>query len=191
MSVKITVEHVRAAINWALTHRDIAGKIGGIVRRYKQSVLDDGESCNIWGAASILAGNGPATEYPSHNALGLGAIDDVAYYEIIAVRLILSHSATPEHILAALDHLCDENGNWKCKYCIQCEDCESCEHCQDCERCIGCESCEFCSDCENCTDCLSCVRCARCVLCRDCEDSVGCSDLEDQIMTIEKGNSSQ
>ncbi len=134
MTAQITREHVLAACEWAIQHRDSAGEIGGVARRYEQSSWDCGTACCVWGAASLLAGLGPATDGPADGALGDGDGE-------IAVRLMRLTTTTPEHIAAALRGECDAQGNWRCTDCADCTDCAGCADCTCCTCCTCCEGC--------------------------------------------------
>lgn len=63
MDNPITLDHVKAAAEWALTAQEPC-QIDGLTRRYAQDSWDCDTSCCMWGAASILAGNGPASAGP-------------------------------------------------------------------------------------------------------------------------------
>lgn len=170
--MRITHGHVLAACEWAMEHRDRAGEIGGVIRRYDQRHRDTGKTCDVWGAASLLAGAGVATTGPDDDALGDGV-------GRIAVRLMRSSMATPEHIAAALRGECDANGNWRCTGCVGCVDCENCVDCDDCAECVGCTDCEGCTGCVDCTGCGYCRDCAGCDDCEDCMGCIDCTGCED------------
>ena len=61
---EITLKHVAQAVEWA-KGAAAPQPIDGLVRKYSQAQWDCGTTCCIWGAASIIAGNGPATCGPS------------------------------------------------------------------------------------------------------------------------------
>jgi hypothetical protein len=94
---EITLDHIRQAAEWAKTAQ-YQQTIGGLTRNYNQSEgWDCGTSCCIWGAASIIAGNGPATTGPSV---------DWAKQSInhtVARALMNSESSTPEQLLESLN----------------------------------------------------------------------------------------
>ena len=61
---EVTIDHVKQACQWAKTAGETPKPIDGLERRYRQDNWDCGTSCCVWGAASLLAGNGPATNGP-------------------------------------------------------------------------------------------------------------------------------
>lgn len=151
----ITEAHVRQAIDWAMGNGTLPS---GIERTYDQATVDCGSSCCIWGAAHLIAEMPGLAEMPtSDTALG----DELRL--VIAVRLMRSSTAAPEHIRAALDGECDDRGNWRCSDCVDCS---------RCARCSGCARCSACSDCSGCWECSGCSGCSRC---SDCSDCVDCS----------------
>jgi hypothetical protein len=93
---QVTIEHVRQAVEWAKTAQKDTCPIDGTTRRYNQSNWDCGTSCCIWGAASILAGNGPATEGPSDEWAQDGQ-------QKILVALMRSNASTPEQFALILE----------------------------------------------------------------------------------------
>ncbi len=71
---KVTIDHIRQAVEWAKTARVIPQPIDGKVRRYNQIEWDCGTSCCIWGAACIIAGEehpngGPSDEWEDQSEL--------------------------------------------------------------------------------------------------------------------------
>jgi hypothetical protein len=88
----ITLEHIKAACEWAKT-ADEPTPIDGGVRKYDQSNWDCGTSCCIWGAASIISANGPAKSGPSAEWAAQSAA------HILAAALMNSGSSTPDQIL--------------------------------------------------------------------------------------------
>ena len=67
----ITLDHVRQAAEWAMKAASEPQPIDGLTRKYRQSDWDCGTSCCMWGAASIMAGCGPAKEGPSSSKIFL------------------------------------------------------------------------------------------------------------------------
>jgi Pentapeptide repeats (8 copies) len=92
---EITLEHVKKAAEWAQTAIDAPQVIDGLTRRYNQGTWDCGTSCCIWGAASIIAGNGPSLIGPP-NVWG----SDLR--RILVAALLNSGRSTPEQVLAIL-----------------------------------------------------------------------------------------
>ncbi len=89
----VTVDHIKAACEWAKTAKEPQA-IDGQTRRYNQSNWDCGTSCCIWGAAHILAGNGPATSGPPAE----WAAKDLRH--ILLAGLMNSGLSTPDQIAA-------------------------------------------------------------------------------------------
>lgn len=89
----VTLDHIAAACTWA---KDAAKPcaIGSEIRSYNQSGFDCGTTCCIWGAASILAGNGPAKEGPST----VWALQSARHQAVTG--LLCSITSTPEQIAA-------------------------------------------------------------------------------------------
>ncbi len=100
---EITLEHIRKAAEWAKTAIEEC-PLDGQVRKYNQSSWDCGTSCCVWGAASILAGEGPAKSGPPNS----WAKD--AKSKII-IALLNSTRSTPDQMLLILnrDNLSDAN----------------------------------------------------------------------------------
>jgi len=93
---EVTLEHVRQACQWAKTAA-APTPIDGQVRKYDQAKWDCGTSCCIWGAASIIAGNGPATSGPPAEWAKRSAAHQLTF------ALMCSSSGDPERIEKALD----------------------------------------------------------------------------------------
>jgi len=93
---EVTLDHIRQACQWARTAA-APTPIDGQVRKYNQSNWDCGTSCCIWGAASILAGNGPATDGPPAEWAKRSAAHQLTF------ALMCSSSGDPERIEKALD----------------------------------------------------------------------------------------
>ena len=95
----VTLEHIRQAAEWAKTARDAPQPIDGFTRQYSQDVWDCGTACCIWGAANILAGNGPADVGP------LRSWDDWGQDEqrTAIADLLGDATTTPERVLVELD----------------------------------------------------------------------------------------
>lgn len=91
---EITLDHIRAAAEWA-KQASKPYPIDGLTRQYKQDSWDCGTSCCIWGAASILAGNGPTTTGPEDDWASDGQ-------RKIIVGLLRSSKSTPEQVLLIL-----------------------------------------------------------------------------------------
>ena len=54
--MKVTLDHIRRAAEWAIKTGNKPRRIGNKKRAYNQSTWDCGTACCIWGAACILAG---------------------------------------------------------------------------------------------------------------------------------------
>jgi hypothetical protein len=91
---KITLDHIRQAAEWAKTAQE-PQPLDGMVRKYHQGDWDCGTSCCMWGAACILAGEGPAASGPP----GEWAKSPI---EIAAVGIMRSGMSTPDQMLALL-----------------------------------------------------------------------------------------
>lgn len=91
MPNEVTLDHIAKAAEWA-AHAQATCELDGQQRRYDQSQWDCGTSCCIWGAASILAGNGPAKKGPPTEWLSLDA-----KHRLIGA-LLFSQYTTPERI---------------------------------------------------------------------------------------------
>ena len=61
---EITIDHIKQACEWAKSAKDSPKPIDGLERQYSQGDWDCGTACCIWGAASILSGNGPTKNGP-------------------------------------------------------------------------------------------------------------------------------
>jgi len=91
----ITLDHVRQAAEWAKKAVEPT-PIDGQVRKYNQGNWDCGTSCCMWGAASIIAGQGPASTGPSDEWAG----QDTQH--LGAAALMRSGMSTPDQMLAFL-----------------------------------------------------------------------------------------
>ena len=92
---EVTLDHIRAAAEWARTAEQPT-PLDGTIRRYDQGQWDCGTACCIWGAASILAGNGPAKEGPPQEWRKKDA-----QHRIVSA-LMCSGGTRPEQILEIL-----------------------------------------------------------------------------------------
>jgi hypothetical protein len=93
---EITLDHIRQAAEWAKTAYDQPKEIDGLTRRYDQGNWDCGTACCMWGAASIVAGNGPAITGPSDKWAAQSTT------HAVAVGLMRSASSTPDQMLLFL-----------------------------------------------------------------------------------------
>ncbi len=91
----VALDHIRKAAKWAKA-ANVPTPLDGTTRRYDQSQWDCGTACCMWGAASILAGNGPAKCGPPDE----WATDARSK---LVVALLNSGYTTPEQMLAILD----------------------------------------------------------------------------------------
>jgi hypothetical protein len=95
---EITLDHIRAACQWArnAAAADAPQPIGeagdGLTRAYDQAHWECGTSCCVWGAASILSGNGPAIEGPP----AAWAAQSAGH--LLAAALMRSGNSTPDRI---------------------------------------------------------------------------------------------
>src|ERR1700723_512218 len=92
----ITLDHIRQAAEWAQKAK-LPTPLDGVTRQYDQSQWDCGTSCCIWGAASILAGNGPATSGPPDEWTKTDA-----HHQIVSA-LMCSGVTSPKQILDILE----------------------------------------------------------------------------------------
>jgi hypothetical protein len=92
---EITLEHIRKAAEWAKSASEPT-PIDGVTRRYDQGHWDCGTACCMWGAASIIAGNGPALSGPPEG----WAINS---QRKLVRALLNSGSTTPEQVIEVLD----------------------------------------------------------------------------------------
>ena len=101
---EITLEHIRDAALWAQQATEEVKPIDGLERKYNQNSWDCGTSCCIWGAASILAGCGPAKAGPQPEWL-------TDQTHTVVAGLLRSGTSTPEQILSFLreSDLCGAN----------------------------------------------------------------------------------
>jgi len=95
----ITLEHVRQAAEWASKAGRKPTPIDGLTRTYNQSQWDCGTDCCMWGAASILAGCGPAAAGPSIEWSG----QDLAH--TLVASIMRTGNSTPKQMLALLVNL--------------------------------------------------------------------------------------
>src|SRR5438105_4922465 len=93
---EITLDHVRQAAEWAQKASVGPLPIDGLERRYAQGNWDCGTSCCMWGAASIIAGCGPAGQGPPDEWATTGR-------HKLAVALMNSGRSTPEQMLAIIN----------------------------------------------------------------------------------------
>jgi len=100
---EITLDHIRAACEWAITARETPQPIDGLVRKYDQGHWDCGTACCVWGAAHIQAANGKATSGPSK------AWSNQSLAHTLIAGLMNTSSATPERMIALLDNLSGAN----------------------------------------------------------------------------------
>ena len=91
--IPITLDHIRQAAEWAEKAGVRKRWIGGLERRYNQCIWDCGTSCCIWGAASILAGCGPASAGPPREWSAQSLT------HALAASVMNSKSSTPEQML--------------------------------------------------------------------------------------------
>ena len=89
---EITLDHIRQAAEWAAKSRDEATPIDGLTRRYDQSDWDCGTACCMWGAASILAGCGPAKSGPPEEWSGADLL------HTLVAGVLRSGNGTPSQI---------------------------------------------------------------------------------------------
>ena len=94
--IEVTREHIIAACEWAETAQDMPAPLADCKMLYEQHTWHCGTSCCIWGAASIIAGNGPAAEGPSDEWMKLDILHTGA------AALMRSDCATPDQVLAFL-----------------------------------------------------------------------------------------
>jgi hypothetical protein len=92
---EITLDHIRQAAEWSETAINPC-QIAGLTRSYDQSRWDCGTACCIWGAASIIAGNGPATDGPPEDWSGKDLRKQ------LTVALLRSSATKPRQILDVL-----------------------------------------------------------------------------------------
>jgi hypothetical protein len=102
---EVTLEHVKAAAEWAKQAKEDYMPIDGLTRRYKQWEWDCGTACCIWGAAHIIAGNGPAGGPPSNE----WAAKSPAH--AVVNGLLCSGQTVPEQVLAILSDADLSNAN--------------------------------------------------------------------------------
>jgi hypothetical protein len=93
---EITLSHIKQAAEWARDAKEAPKPIDGMTRLYRQGQWDCGTSCCMWGAASIISGNGithdgPTAEWASQTLLHLGA-----------AGLMNSGTSSPEQMLELL-----------------------------------------------------------------------------------------
>ena len=92
----ITLDHIKQAAVWAAQTKTESKPIGSLERSYKQSEWECGTSCCMWGAASILAGCGPAAAGPSPEWSG----QDL--WHTLVAGILRSGNSTPEQMLQLL-----------------------------------------------------------------------------------------
>jgi hypothetical protein len=92
----ITLDHIRAAAEWARDAANEPKPIDGQTRKYNQGQWDCGTSCCMWGAASLLAGCGPASGPPPEDWLS-------DHVHVAVNGLLCSGMTRPEQMLALLD----------------------------------------------------------------------------------------
>ena len=92
---EITLDHIREAALWAAAEHQ--GPLAGVQRVYNQTCWDCGTACCIWGAANLLAGNGPVCGGPSWEWAKMSP------KRTLIARLLASGYTTPEQILRYLD----------------------------------------------------------------------------------------
>ena len=91
----ITLDHVRAAAEWAQEATE-PKPLDGEIRRYKQTDWDCGTACCMWGAASLIAHQGRATEGPSEEWANQSIL------HLGCAGVMRSGGGKPEQILALL-----------------------------------------------------------------------------------------
>lgn len=77
---EVTIDHIRQAVEWARKAQNKPQPIDGLVRRYSQKSWDCGTSCCIWGAAHIIAGNGPTIKRPRFSWANQSRLHTQLYY---------------------------------------------------------------------------------------------------------------
>ena len=100
---EITFGHIRQAAEWAKTAQEPCA-IDGEVRKYDQSDWDCGTACCMWGAASLMSGNGPAKTGPDWK----WASTDIVH--VLIAGLLRLANTKPEQVTALLDRGADLTG---------------------------------------------------------------------------------
>jgi hypothetical protein len=93
---EITLEHVRKAAEWAKEAKDDPKPIDGLTRLYCQTEWDCGTACCMWGAASIISGNGPAIGPPENEW------SSQSHLHAAAAGIMKQGMSTPDQLLALL-----------------------------------------------------------------------------------------
>jgi hypothetical protein len=95
----ITLDHIKKAAEWAANAGSEPLPLDGLTRRYDQSDWDCGTACCMWGAASILAGCGPASVGPSSEWSG----QDLAH--TLVAGIMRNGTGTPQQMIDLLTNL--------------------------------------------------------------------------------------
>jgi hypothetical protein len=93
---EVTLDHVRQACEWAERAGEEPQPIDGATRRYNQGNWDCGTSCCVWGAAHLIAGNGPAQGGPPREWVGQ------SLRHTVVAGLLQSGRSTPAQIALIL-----------------------------------------------------------------------------------------
>jgi len=92
----ITLEHVMAGAKWAKEANGEKRPIDGHERSYSQVDWDCGTACCMWGAASLISGNGPAKTGPSTEWASQSTL------HACAAGIMRNSSAEPDQLIALL-----------------------------------------------------------------------------------------